>query len=212
MLVVCLPRLEFAYQLPQTSVMSTKDPVAFGEAVARRREELGLSQIDVWKKRGPSNTTLTVIENGRMADLTPATARKLDLGLDREDGAALRLWRNGTEPTPVWPGETRPPRDVGRRVLLGDPAHIADLHERVEELELRLSAVEKQLNQLQEGGGDDGKETSTEITEPPSGAGKKKSDYAKAARTGKPSLTERRQQHDEATERPPEDPTGMQSI
>lgn len=54
--------------------------------------------MDVWNKRGPSNTTLTLIENGRLDDLTPATARKLDAGLDWTNGSALRLWREGVEP------------------------------------------------------------------------------------------------------------------
>jgi hypothetical protein len=48
--------------------------------------------------------------------------------------------------------------------------------------------------------------------EPDSGPGKKKSDYAKAARAGEPVLKKRRRQHDEATEAVPEDPTGMEPI
>lgn len=35
---------------------------------------------------------------------------------------------------------------------------------------------------------------------------------AKAARTGEPELRKRRRQHDEATETPPEDPTGMEPL
>lgn len=132
--------------------MSTKDPVEFGKAVLERREQLGLSQIDVWNKRGPSNTTLTVIENGRMADLTPATAKKLDNGLDWTPGSALRLWREGTPPTPVGPEATRPQR---RRIaaVMGDAAHISNLSERVEELEFRLSAIEALVYSDKEGGG-----------------------------------------------------------
>lgn len=131
--------------------MSTKDPVAFGQAVLDRREQLGLSQIDVWQKRGPSNTTLTVIENGRMADLAPATARKLDSGLDWEPGSALGLWRDGTPPIPVASGSTRPQRHRVRAVI-GDAAHLSNLTERVEELEFRLSAVEALVYESLEGG------------------------------------------------------------
>jgi hypothetical protein len=133
--------------------MSTKDPVQFGRAVLARREELGLSQLDVWHKRGPSNTTLTAIENGRMSDLTPATAKKLDNGLDWEPGGALRLWRDGVTPSPVARDtregtldgiaggvRSRPRRPRG---VLGDAAFAAGLADRVEELEERLSAIEK---------------------------------------------------------------------
>lgn len=68
--------------------------------VRARRDELELSQLDVWQAGGPSNTTLTEIENGRLHNLTRTTARKLDIGLQWETGSARRAWEGG-EPTPV---------------------------------------------------------------------------------------------------------------
>lgn len=78
------------------------------EKVLRRRAELDLSQIDVWRTGGPSNTTLTTIENGLLENLTPSTARKLDAGLLWEKGSARKVWEGG-EPTPL--GSSR--KDAG---------------------------------------------------------------------------------------------------
>lgn len=71
----------------------------FAAAVLQRRTELAKSQLDVWRSGGPSNSTLTTLENGR-GELTNATAKKLDKALEWEPGSALRLWREGVEPTP----------------------------------------------------------------------------------------------------------------
>lgn len=71
--------------------------------VRARREQLDLSQMDVWMSGGPSNTTLTEIENGRLTNLTRTTARKLDVGLKWEAGSAKAVWEGG-EPTPTLPG------------------------------------------------------------------------------------------------------------
>lgn len=78
-------------------------------AVRARREELELSQLDVWQGGGPSNTTLTEIENGRTASLTRTTARKLDAALQWEPGSAKAVWSGG-QPAPV--GATQIPPDV----------------------------------------------------------------------------------------------------
>lgn len=69
-------------------------------AVRTRREELDLSQLDVWQRGGPSNTTLTEIENGRTSNLTRTTARKLDAALQWAPGSAKAVWAGG-EPTPL---------------------------------------------------------------------------------------------------------------
>lgn len=68
-------------------------------AVTARREELDRTQLDVWQAGGPSNTTLTEIENGRLKTLTRTTARRLDIGLRWVPGSARVVW-NGGEPTP----------------------------------------------------------------------------------------------------------------
>lgn len=79
--------------------MST-NPVRFGQIVKARREELDLNQLEVAAAGGPSNSTMTAIENGRMHDLERATAKKLDKGLQWEPGSARVAWQGG-EPTPL---------------------------------------------------------------------------------------------------------------
>lgn len=71
-----------------------------GDHVRRRRAQLDVSQIDVWQMGGPSNTTLTQVEGGRLEKLSSVTARKLDSGLLWEPGSARRVWEGG-EPTPL---------------------------------------------------------------------------------------------------------------
>lgn len=60
-----------------------------GDAVRARRDEMGLSQMDVWKAGGPSNSTLTDIENARATKVEYRTLRKLDEALGWERGTAL---------------------------------------------------------------------------------------------------------------------------
>ena len=82
----------------QSEGMSTNaDRLA--ERVRARRAQLDMSQLDVWQAGGPSNTTLTEIENGRLENLTRTTARRLDQGLEWEPGSARRVWEGG-EPSP----------------------------------------------------------------------------------------------------------------
>lgn len=73
--------------------MPTTAATRLAIAVLERRTDLALSQLEVWQAGGPSNTTLTNIENGRIDTLTNATAKKLDAGLRWEPGTALGLWR-----------------------------------------------------------------------------------------------------------------------
>ena len=80
--------------------MSSKASRNLAKWVVARRDELDLSQLDVWQSGGPSNTTLTEIENGRIENLTRTTARKLDAGLRWEPGSAKRVWEGG-EPVPA---------------------------------------------------------------------------------------------------------------
>lgn len=68
--------------------------------VLARREELALTQLEVAAAGGPSNTTLTMIENGLTANLTNATAKKLDRGLQWAPGSARAVWFGG-DPTPL---------------------------------------------------------------------------------------------------------------
>lgn len=72
----------------------------FGLIVRKRRDDLAMSQLDVWQAGGPSNTTLTTIENGLATSLQNATAKKLDRGLRWRPGSARRVWGGG-EPSPL---------------------------------------------------------------------------------------------------------------
>lgn len=66
--------------------------------VKARRDELGLTQLDVWQADGPSNTTLTKIESGAIKALERATARKLDRALQWKPGSARNAFDGGVEP------------------------------------------------------------------------------------------------------------------
>lgn len=79
----------------------------FGQIVEQRRLQLDLTQLDVHAAGGPSNSTLTSIENGRLEELTRATARKLDKGLQWEQGSARVAWQGG-DPTPLQPSPATP--------------------------------------------------------------------------------------------------------
>lgn len=68
------------------------------EAVKARREELDLTQMDVWQAGGPSNTTQTRIENGELETLTRVTARKIDAGLQWAPGSAKAVFEHGSAP------------------------------------------------------------------------------------------------------------------
>ena len=86
--------------------MSTNKTAAagrLGAAVLARRLELDLSQLDAWQSGGPSNSTLTTIENGRLTDLTRNTARKLDAVLRWEAGSARRIWEGTGQARPARP-------------------------------------------------------------------------------------------------------------
>ena len=72
----------------------------FGLIVKEWRERRDLNQLEVSQAGGPSNTKMTEIENGRLVDLTPLMAKKLDKGLRWVEGSARRTWLGG-EPTPI---------------------------------------------------------------------------------------------------------------
>lgn len=83
----------------------------FGEIVLARRLELDMNQLDVYADGGPSNSTLTNIENGRLEDLSRSTARKLDKGLHWEPGSARSVW-DGGYPIPLGKGQRPHEEDV----------------------------------------------------------------------------------------------------
>lgn len=87
------------------------------EHVLARRRELEMTQLEVWQAGGPSNTTLTKIENGLQQSMTRKTARALDVGLQWEPGSAKRTWEGG-EPTPLLPGVAPENSARLRRIIL----------------------------------------------------------------------------------------------
>jgi len=74
------------------------------DAVLARREELDMNQLDVWQAGGPSNTTLTEIENARKESVSRGTLRKLDTALRWEQGSAKRVWEGTGDPVPLIAG------------------------------------------------------------------------------------------------------------
>lgn len=73
------------------------------EAVKARRADRGLSQLDVYEAGGPSNSTMTAIENASKADISWSTLRKLDIGLQWPQDFALNLISGKTLNHPVSP-------------------------------------------------------------------------------------------------------------
>lgn len=90
---------------------------ALGERVRTRRSELGLSQLDAHAAGGPSNTTLTAIENGQAATISSGTLRKLDTALQWAPGSARRVLEGG-EPTQA------PSSRPVAHVAAGDPESV----------------------------------------------------------------------------------------
>lgn len=74
------------------------DQQRFGQVVLARREELGLSQRDVWKAGGPSGPVWTGIENASGPVPQQRTLAKLDKALQWTAGSARRVL-NGGYPT-----------------------------------------------------------------------------------------------------------------
>lgn len=71
---------------------------ALATAVKKRRdEELGLTQLEVGRRGGPANSTMTSIEKAASLYITWHTLRALDRGLDWPEGNALRIV-SGHEP------------------------------------------------------------------------------------------------------------------
>lgn len=60
-------------------------------AVKTRRRDLGLTQLEVWDAGGPSNSTLTAIESASQESISRSTLRKLDVGLQWEQGTAASI-------------------------------------------------------------------------------------------------------------------------
>jgi hypothetical protein len=94
-----------------------------GEHVAARRKNRGWSQAAVADRGGPSDTLQSRIEAGewRPSRGVAETLKKIDVGLEWEDGSASRVL-DGGEPTPRRPvnRDGKPLPDRGRPVIPGD--------------------------------------------------------------------------------------------
>lgn len=75
------------------------DLIRFGRMVKARRDALSLTQEEVSALGGPSDTTFTKIENLDWKPGRPATLRKLDAGLQWEEGSSARILYEGGDPT-----------------------------------------------------------------------------------------------------------------
>lgn len=87
--VVCRTQVEFAEGFRQCGDMLS--PEAFGEVVRSRRRELDLTALQVSQRGGPSDTTLSKIENAWPKPPSAATLRKLDVGLMWPRGRARQI-------------------------------------------------------------------------------------------------------------------------
>lgn len=76
-----------------------QDLANLAQHVRARREELDLTQLDVWNAGGPSNSTLTAIESARPPAPSRSTLRKLDHALRWVEGSAKAALSGGS-PTP----------------------------------------------------------------------------------------------------------------
>lgn len=103
---------------------------ALGRAVRTRRTQLGLTQEEVNAHGGPSDTTLTKIENGEGANPAASTLRKLDTALRWRPGSAQRVLEGEGDAEPLkTPPDTRPAARRDRVVAKADPidAHLNKL-------------------------------------------------------------------------------------
>ncbi|WP_054953052.1 helix-turn-helix domain-containing protein [Flaviflexus massiliensis] len=78
------------------------DYEALAKAVKARRIELGLSQIEVSQRGGPSTTTVSRIELGRLPNVSSDSLMKLDNALEWSPGSSDAVLQGGQpEPYPM---------------------------------------------------------------------------------------------------------------
>lgn len=72
-----------------------------GDAIHTRRQYLALNQQEVAAAGGPSDTTLSKLENNLIDVVSNATLRKLDRGLEWVRGSARRVLYEDGDPIPI---------------------------------------------------------------------------------------------------------------
>lgn len=91
-----------------------EDLVRLGRIVKDRRDELGLSQMEVWKGRGgPSTTKLGNLEDGDPPFPSATTKKKLETALEWSPGSVDRILSGG-EPVIVEPEVSAPSESPGK--------------------------------------------------------------------------------------------------
>lgn len=75
-----------------------------------------MSQIDVWRAGGPSNSVMTGLESGSARSVSSKTLSKLDTALQWEPGSARRVYEEGGEPVEL-AGPGSPQRFLSERTL-----------------------------------------------------------------------------------------------
>lgn len=112
--------------------MSSDELDRLGRAVRIRRTALQLSLREVQARGGPSQPTVTDLERGRAAGVSPSTLRKLDAALEWEPGTAARRMAEASDDMPLSLREVSDAdllAEVGRRMRrseeVGDDARSA---------------------------------------------------------------------------------------
>lgn len=82
-------------EILHSRVVDVPDPIRFGQLVAQRRGELGLTQADVHARGGPSDLTLRKLERGETAKPDNVTLTKLERALEWTRGSASRAFQGG---------------------------------------------------------------------------------------------------------------------
>jgi hypothetical protein len=126
--------------------------------VRERREELGLSQADVYARGGPSTASMNLLENARQASYRPVTIRQVETALDWRHGSIARIGHGGEPlleeelpPSPSRPSSPPPnsSQDPGEELI----RRIPGLDEDEQEALIRTLHTFRRLRRSRGGGG-----------------------------------------------------------
>lgn len=94
----CLGLPKFLGIVFDMATWSVEAVTRLGAATKERRDHLGLTQLELWERGGPSNSTQTGIESATTTSISNVTLRKLDKALDWPRGTALSVLTEDTQP------------------------------------------------------------------------------------------------------------------
>lgn len=127
----------FAEVLGKTCLMDRTDRIArLGRYAKQRRDQLGMTQQNVWDAGGPSDTTQSGIELGTATGVQRSTLLRLERALRWAPGSA-RAVMDGGQPTPMKDAREDPA-----------PASARDLHEQLAALAGRITSLSAQLHDI----------------------------------------------------------------